>query len=35
MAQSFEDEKFSREMREKAQGRHQFKYEDRVVYEWD
>ena len=30
-----EREKHSKEMREKAQGRHQFKHQDRVVYEWD
>ena len=30
-----EDEKRSREMREKAKGRQQFKHGDRVIYEWD
>ena len=35
MTDDAEREKHAKEMREKAQGRHQFKHGDRVIYEWD
>ena len=30
-----EEDKASKELREKSKGRQQFKHGDRVVYEWD